>query len=123
MINGHAHKGLPYEVCGYLAEKDGRIVAHYELTNTDEAFDHFSMSPEEQFTAVKDMRRKGLTLKATYHSHPDTPARPSKEDIKLAFDPEISYVIISLAETLPVAKAFRIQKGIVTAELIKIFEN
>ena len=120
LITSHSKKGLPHEVCGYLAEKDGRVNAHYELTNIDAAADHFSMKPEEQFAAIKDMRQKGLTLKAVYHSHPETPARPSAEDIKLAYDPEISYVIISLAEHEPAVKAFRIKQGEVTPEQIKI---
>ena len=123
LITTHAKQGLPQEVCGYLAEKDGRVIAYYELTNIDATFDHFSMKPEEQFAAVKDMRQKGLTLKAAYHSHPETPARPSEEDIKLAYDPEISYVIISLVESEPAVKSFRIQQGEVTTEHIKIFEN
>lgn len=122
-IIAHAQKGLPHEVCGYLAEKNGKIIAHYELTNLDATFDHFSMDPKEQFAAVKDMRLKGLTLKAAYHSHPETPARPSVEDIKLAYDPEISYVIISLATTTPDVKSFRIRKGDVTAEAIQIFKD
>ena len=96
LIIAHSQKGLPHEVCGYLTEKDGRIIAHYELTNIDAAFDHFRMRPEEQFAAVKDLRQKGLTL-------------------KVAYDPEISYVIISLVETEPAVKSFRIQKGEVTA--------
>jgi proteasome lid subunit RPN8/RPN11 len=123
LITIHSKQGLPHEVCGYLAEKDGRIIVHYELTNIDAAVDHFSMRPEEQFAAIKDMRQKGLMLKAAYHSHPETPARPSEEDIKLAYDPEISYVIISLAENEPAVKSFRIQQGEVTPEHIKIFEN
>ncbi|MBA3014103.1 MAG: M67 family metallopeptidase [Proteobacteria bacterium] len=112
----HAQNGLPHEVCGYLAEKEGRVVVYYEMTNTDAAHDHFSMKPEEQFKAVKDMRQKGLVLRAVYHSHPETPARPSQEDIKLAYDPQLSYVIISLAETDPVIRSFRINKGEVAEE-------
>ena len=122
-ITEHATKGLPHEVCGYLAAKDGRIIAHYELTNMDASADHFSMKPEEQFAAVKDMRQKGLKLAASYHSHPETPARPSEEDIKLAYDPEISYVIISMAEHNPDIKSFRIRKNEVTAEGIEIFND
>jgi len=117
-IIAQAQKGLPREVCGYLAEKEGRVVSHYEMTNTDAAADHFSMKPAEQFQAIKDMRAKGLKLKAVYHSHPETPARPSAEDIKLAHDPAVSYVIISLAGTEPVIKSFHISKGNVSAEEI-----
>lgn len=119
----HAQTGLPHEVCGYLAEKEGLVVAYYEMTNTDAAEDHFSMKPEEQFKAIKDMREKGLKLKAVYHSHPETPARPSEEDIKLAHDPAVSYVIISLAGTDPVLKSFRISKGQVSAENIEKVED
>jgi len=117
-IIAHAQKGMPHEVCGYLAAREGRVVAHYEMTNTDAAADHFSMQPEEQFKALKDIRGKGLTLKAVYHSHPETPARPSEEDIRLAFDPEVSYVIISLAGTDPVLKSFRISQGKVSVEQV-----
>jgi proteasome lid subunit RPN8/RPN11 len=41
-----------------------------------------------------------------YHSHPETPARPSEEDLKLFVDPSAAYLIVSLAERLPVVKAF-----------------
>ncbi len=118
-----ALSGMPNEVCGYLAEKDGVVIAHYEMRNLDESPEHFTMQPEEQFKAVKDMRQKGLKLRAVYHSHPETPARPSLEDIKLAYDPNLSYVILSLAGEVPDLKSFRIQKGEVSAEDTQIVNN
>ena len=119
----HAQKELPYEACGYLASDDDMVVQHYELTNIDMAADHFNMDPAEQFAAVKDMREKGLRLCAVYHSHPETPARPSVEDIKLAYDPNITYVIISLASSVADIKSFRIQKGKVLPVSMEIFES
>lgn len=116
----HCRHELPHEACGYLAADNGVISRHYVLTNTDEAADHFSMDPREQFAAVKDMRDRGLALAAVYHSHPDTPARPSEEDIRLAYDPEVGYVIVSLADNKCEIKAFRIKKGIVTPEEITV---
>lgn len=116
----HAQKELPYEACGYLAEKEGVVQRHSPLTNTDKAADHFSMDPKEQFAAIKAMRADGTTLTAIYHSHPETPARPSDEDIRLAFDPKISYVIISLAEKEAVVKSFKIAGGVVQPEEIVI---
>ena len=118
-ITEHARRELPYEVCGYLAENNGVVLHHYELTNIDAADDHFNMDPSEQFAAVKDMRGRNLTLRAAYHSHPVTPARPSKEDIRLAFDPNISYVIISLSGDQPIIKSFIIRHGEVQAEEIE----
>ncbi len=116
----HARQGLPHEVCGYLAGREDKIIRHYELTNLDKAADHFTMSPKEQFAVIKETRRQGLTIKAVYHSHPDTPARPSDEDIKLAYDPDISYVIISLAAPEATVKSFRIQQGEVSSEEITL---
>lgn len=117
----HAEREIPLEACGYLAQKNGIVTDHYELTNLDARPDHFTMDHKEQFIAVKDMREKGLKLAAVYHSHPDTPARPSDEDIRLAYDPEISYVIISLANSkYPDVKSFKIQKKKVSSEEIEV---
>ena len=44
------------------------------------------MDPKEQLKAIKDMRANGLTPLGNWHSHPETPARPSQEDIRLAYD-------------------------------------
>ncbi len=118
-IIAHARQGLPHEVCGYLAGRE-EITKHYELTNLDKAADHFTMSPKEQFAVIKETRQQGLTIKAVYHSHPDTPARPSAEDIKLAYDPDISHVIISLATPKAEVKSFRIKRGEVISEDIII---
>jgi proteasome lid subunit RPN8/RPN11 len=57
------------------------------------------------------MRAYGLEPLGNFHSHPATPARPSAEDIKLAYDPRASYLIISLAAETPVLKAFAVANG------------
>lgn len=121
-ICDHAARELPYEACGYLAGNGGAVSLHYELNNMDKAADHFSMEPSEQFAAVKDMRSRGLTMRAVYHSHPETTAWPSAEDIRLAYDSGISYVIISLAGKEPEMKSFRIRQGEVASESIEITE-
>jgi len=107
----HARKELPHEACGYLAGQDDTVMETYPIKNIDQSHEHFSFAPEEQFTAVKDMRQKKIVPLAVYHSHPKTPARPSKEDIRLAYDPDIYHVIISLARDTPDIKAFKIDKN------------
>jgi proteasome lid subunit RPN8/RPN11 len=92
-----ARKAAPEEACGLLAGTDGRVSATYDLTNVDASGEHYSMLPEEQFAAVKDMRAKGLRMLGIWHSHPATPARMSDEDLRLAYTPEVVYVIVSLA--------------------------
>ena len=123
-ILDHARAALPNEGCGLLAgenagdEKTVRKV--YCLENPDKSPEHFSMDPEEQFKAVADMRKSGWTLLGNFHSHPATPARPSAEDIRLAFDPSLSYVILSLAADEPVIKSYRIQKGSAAEEALEL---
>ncbi len=119
-IVAHGRSKAPLEACGYLAEKDGVICQHFELTNIDKSPVHFSMDPAEQFAATKECRNQGLKIRAVYHSHPETPARPSNEDIKLAYDPSLSYVIVSLAGSEPSIKSFIIQKGSVEPEQLEI---
>ena len=107
----HAKNDLPNEACGYLAGQDDIVVKAYPVKNVDHSHAHFSFDPEEQFAAIKDMRKKNLVPVAVYHSHPETPARPSKEDIRLAYDPDINHVIISLSGDFPDIKSFRIKKN------------
>ncbi len=116
----HAKEGLPLEVCGYLGEKDGEVSRIRRMKNTDESNEHFTFDPKEQFEAIKEFRNDGFKATVVYHSHPETPSRPSKEDIKLAFDPNVSYVIISLADDEPVVRSFLIKDGVVNQEEIKI---
>jgi len=117
----HAKEGFPLEVCGILGGSDDTVSATYRMTNTDASNEHFMMDPKEQFSVVKDLRAKGLAMLAIYHSHPETPARPSEEDIKLALTPDVSYIIISLADSDKAdMKSFKINNGNVLAEEIVV---
>lgn len=109
---------LPNEACGYLAGKEDKILKHYPMTNIDRSKTHFSLSPKEQFSVLKKAREEKYSILAVYHTHPATPARPSEEDIKLAYDPEISYVILSMLEKS--IKSFKIKNKEVFNEEIKI---
>lgn len=111
---------LPNEACGYLAGNNRIATTLYELTNTDHSPEHFTLDPMEQFKAIKSARNAGLEIIAMFHSHPETLARPSLEDIRLAYDPMISYVIVSLQDSNADIKSFRIRDGVVEHEDIII---
>lgn len=115
-IYAQVRLAAPIEACGYLAGSEGRITSYYPLTNIDNREDHFSFDPQEQFVAQKSARREGLKIIGVYHSHPVTPARPSTEDIALAYDPAALYVIVSLMDEKPVIKGFWIRQGMVREE-------
>lgn len=119
-IIAFAKSELPNEACGLIAGteifKDGKLVERniqrvYFLTNEDHSPEHFSMDPQKQLKAVKDMRAGGLKMLGNWHSHPETPSRPSQEDIRLSFDINATYMILSLQDKdSPVLKAFHTDK-------------
>jgi proteasome lid subunit RPN8/RPN11 len=118
-----AAQEAPIEACGYLAGADRRVIRHYPMTNIDQSEEHFSFDPKEQFAAYKAARKDGLQIIGVYHSHPATPARPSAEDIRLAYDPEVVYVIISLLDGARTIKGFTIRQGKVEEKPLFIEEN
>lgn len=145
----HARDRDPHECCGILAGTDEHVTIQYRITNVlarmhDEAdlahFDQaklsdlkkltpeeradvaFQMDAQEMSRAHKDIRQKGITLKAFYHSHTFSPARPSLTDVTIAMEfetyrerlniPEPYHVIISLEDKdHPVIRAYRIRES------------
>lgn len=110
----HARKELPDEACGLIAGEingeDKIIKKVYLLTNIDHSNEHFSLDPKEQLVAIKDMRTLGLTPLGNWHSHPESPSRPSEEDKRLAYDSKASYMILSLMDNEnPVLNSFKIE--------------
>ena len=109
----HAESVLPEEACGLIAgeitESGKEIKKVYILTNIDHSNEHFSLDPKEQLAAVKDMRANGLVPLGNWHSHPESPSRPSEEDKRLAYDSKASYLILSLMDREnPVLNSFKI---------------
>ena len=109
----HACAHLPEEACGLIAgEKSDteRVIKKvYYLTNIDHTNEHFSLDPKEQLAAIKDMRKNGFVPLGNWHSHPESPSRPSEEDKRLAFDSKASYMILSLMDREPpVLNSFKI---------------
>jgi proteasome lid subunit RPN8/RPN11 len=118
-----ARKEAPIEACGILAGSNGSVEKLYKMRNTEQRRDHFIMSPEEQFAVVKDIRSVSLKMLAIYHSHPETPARPSDEDVRFAITPGVIYVILSLMDNNPVVKGFRIEDGSIKEVPVTIVED
>lgn len=125
-IIAHAESELPNEACGLIAGNiDGEnkeIKKVYFLTNTDHSNEHFSLDSREQLAAVKDMRKNGLVPLGNWHSHPESPSRPSDEDKRLAYDSKASYMILSLMDReSPVLNSFRISSSQAEKEELIIY--
>lgn len=123
-IEADAKDRAPKEACGLIGgvvNKEAiKVKSVYPLKNLDQAEDHYSMEPQEQFQVVKKLREKEQKLIGNYHSHPLTPARPSDEDKRLAYDEDLIYFILSLKNDTTL-KAFKIknQSDVEEIEIIK----
>ena len=118
----HAKKGFPNEACGILAGlKEGAVTDFFPMKNMDEATVSYFMDPKEQLSVFKKMRQAGTDMRGIFHSHVASEAYPSQKDVRLAFYPDASYLIVSLSDIKkPVLRSFRILEEKVTEEEIKI---
>ena len=107
----HARQELPNECCGYITGVGDVCKTFYPMVNVDASPVHFSFDPKEQFQVIKDARTRGEVPLVVYHSHPESPARLSNEDLRLLKDPTMIYVIISLEGTEPDLKGYRVIDG------------
>ncbi|MFC1463157.1 M67 family metallopeptidase [Verrucomicrobiota bacterium] len=113
-----SRNAFPLEACGLLAGSDARATRLYSLTNADASPVHYSMIAEEQFAAIRDIRKLGLRLLAIWHSHPAKPARMSPEDLRLAYTPDVVYAVLSLVADAPSLRCFVVEDA--AAEEIQV---
>jgi proteasome lid subunit RPN8/RPN11 len=116
----HTEEDAPIEACGLLLGSNGRIVRCLPMANAEKREDHFTFDPEEQWAAYKLAEKEGLDIIGVYHSHPTGPAQPSPEDVRLAYDPNLLNVIVSLREGRRTIRAFYIEEGRVREEPLTI---
>ncbi len=110
----HAQRELPNECCGYITGQGSALMQVYPMTNVDASPVHFSFEPTEQFKVIKDARTRQEVPVAVYHSHPESPARLSNEDLRLLNDPNMVYIIVSLEQHTPELKAYHVINGNIT---------
>ena len=97
----HGEETYPHECCGFMlgSAEDGvqRIIEIRGQANerTDSRENRFVISPGQFKAAESYARKAGLLLVGIYHSHPDSPARPSEYDRDHAW-PWFSYIIVSV---------------------------
>jgi proteasome lid subunit RPN8/RPN11 len=109
----HARESAPTECCGLIGgTTEGKAATLYRLRNvTSEPEVRYEAAPEDLFNAQRQMRERGEELLAIYHSHPRAVEPvPSETDVKLAYYPSATYLIVGLAGTGPIVKAFNISE-------------
>ena len=119
----HAVREAPLECCGILAGKGRTVARMYEMRNADESRTTYLMDPDEQLRVFREMEEEGLDMVAIYHSHPNTIPFPSVRDVRLAWYPDVAYLIISLKDGETSLKGFRIGKEAIFIEPIRAIER
>jgi proteasome lid subunit RPN8/RPN11 len=104
----HARTEAPAECCGLLAGRAGAVTKCFRLRNELASPVAYRADASDLFAAFREMRQSDLELLAIYHSHPTSPARPSRVDLSENFYGDVPRIIISLADGLPVVKAFQL---------------
>lgn len=109
----HARATAPFECCGLIGGSSGtQAQTIYRLRNVASNPEvAYEAAPEELFASQRQMRERGEVLFAIYHSHPrSSDPSPSQTDVKLAYYPLAAYLIVGLAGSEPVVRAFRISE-------------
>lgn len=114
-INTAAAAAYPRECCGLLAgirRENGdiavtRVQASRNIASDDRP-DRFEIDPETRFALMRDIGEfdspdldtlpDGERIVGHYHSHPDHPAKPSDYDLKMAFEPDLFWLIVSVMD-------------------------
>ncbi len=118
----HARKESPLECCGILSGKEETVLKTFALKNAEQSPIRYSISPQEQLKVFEEIERESMEMIAIYHSLPRTIPFPSETDVRMAFYPEVTTIIISLKEGNPVVRAFRIKEETIYLNEIEVVE-
>ena len=125
-VIAHALSGLPNEACGLLAAPDGgeRVDRFFPVRNAAESSQIYRLDDAEYLHVERTADDEGLALVAVMHSHTHTTAYPSPTDVRDAsvFDPfgALLYVIVSLKDSEPALRCYRILDGEITEEPVAV---
>jgi [CysO sulfur-carrier protein]-S-L-cysteine hydrolase len=109
----YAREAAPAECCGLVGGVgETRAATLYPLRNVATKPElGYEAAPEDLFAAQRAMRERGEELLAIYHSHPRASVpSPSETDVRQAYYPSATYLIIGLGGDGPVVKAFNISE-------------
>lgn len=108
-IAQEAKDNYPEEVCGILGGQDNKVSAYFPIANIAKSPQtRYEMQANSLLKALKKMDEQNLDWIAIYHSHPTSPPILSQTDIAEAVDTKPVYLIISLQQSKPQFKAWRI---------------
>lgn len=95
-MTNYCKQALPYEACGLISGFKKEIGNNFwKMKNETLSLNRFYMSKEAIKRAVIKMNENEEILTAIFHSHPTSPAVPSRRDIENNPYDNIGYLIVS----------------------------
>jgi proteasome lid subunit RPN8/RPN11 len=118
----HCLRGLPDEACGLLVGSYGGDEAAriFPTTNAAASAMVYEIDPKELLAVDRQAQALGADIMGVFHSHTHTDAYPSPTDVAQALDPGWHYVLVSLRDTHPVVRSYRIVEGVITEEPVVV---
>ena len=118
----HSRFTHPEEACGLLAADDrGRLRMVYCLTNAGHSASSYTIEPTEHFRAMQHAESRGWELVGAFHSHPQSTARPSATDVRMAVETEWVYLIVGMNPAVEV-RGFHLSAGSVAEVALRVVD-
>ena len=92
----------------------------YPTRNVAASAKLYTVDPREHLRADRDAEARGIEIIGVFHSHTHTDAYPSPTDVAQAPDPGWHYVIVSLRDTHPMLRSYRIHGDRVDEESVVV---
>jgi proteasome lid subunit RPN8/RPN11 len=96
-IVSHLRSGLPNEGCGILGGRDSVVTSVHPTRNSDASPYRYTVHPDDLLRVQLALDDAGDDIVGIFHSHPGSPAYPSRTDVELAaMWPDTAFMIVSL---------------------------
>jgi len=121
-IVAHCLGGLPDEACGLLGgdPASGSVARCYPTPNAAASAKLYTVDSRDVLRADRDAEARGMEIIGVFHSHTHTDAYPSPTDVAQAPDPTWHYVIVSLRDSHPMVRSYRIRGERVDEEPVAV---
>jgi len=121
----HCLRAFPEEGCGLLAGDPETAVAStcYPTANAAASARVYSIDSRDLLRVDRQAESSGESVIGVFHSHTHTDAYPSPTDVGQAPDPSWHYVVVSLRDSHPVVRSYRIIEANVVEEPVVIVED
>lgn len=105
LLKAEATRAFPEECCGLMAGYDdgGRItvteIAPAANVSAADRARNFEIDPGVRISLERRLRAGDTKIIGHFHSHPKGEAAPSLQDLAMAYEPDLVWVIMSLNAT------------------------